>query len=110
MVRKKSSASAAPAEAASAAHRFALPESLDSAAAVALAEALRGARGEPLTLEAAGVRRLGGLCAQVLLSAAASWRADGCALSVADPSPEFVEALRLLGLGPDSLNTGAQAS
>ncbi len=104
MPRKKTPATAAGP------HRLALPASLDSAAAPALADTLLGARGADLMLDGGGVRRLGGRCAQVLLSAAKTWRADGCALALADPSPECVEALRLLGLGPDSLSSGAQAS
>jgi len=88
--------------------RIALPPALDSAAAAGLADQLRMVRGGPLSLNAGEVRRVGGLCAQVLLSAAASWRADGQPLSVAEPSDEFVEALRLMGLEPASLCAGDQ--
>jgi anti-anti-sigma regulatory factor len=42
----------------------------------------------------------------VLLSAAASWRADGNALTLNNPSDEFVEATRLMGLEPASFTAG----
>jgi chemotaxis protein CheX len=83
-----------------------LPEALDAAAAPSLADSLRGARGKPLALSAATVRKLGGQCVQVMLSAAASWRADGQSLSLIEPSREFVEALRLMGLTPEHLTAG----
>ena len=88
---------------------LALPEALDAAAAPALLESLCTLRGGPVEIDAAGVKRLGGQCAQVLLSAAASWRADGAVLRLAGPSPEFVEALRLLGLTPEILSAGEVA-
>lgn len=87
-----------------------LPAALDTSAAPGLADKLRLARGVPLTLSAKNVTRLGGLCAQVLLSAAASWRADGSRLSIADPSPEFIEALRLMGLQPAAITAGDQTA
>ncbi len=83
-----------------------LPEALDAAAAPALTDSLRSARGKPLKLGAAAVRKLGGQCAQVLLSAAASWRADGHGLALIEPSREFLEALRLMGLTPEHLTAG----
>jgi anti-anti-sigma regulatory factor len=94
---------------ASAPRRLALPDSLDTSAAAALREMLLEARGQALTIEAGAVRRLGGRCAQVLLSAASSWRVDGQPLALADPSPEFAEALRLMGLGVESLTSEATA-
>jgi chemotaxis protein CheX len=83
-----------------------LPPALDTAAAPGLADQLRMVRGGPVALKADEVRRVGGLCAQVLLSAAASWRADGNALTLNNPSDEFVEATRLMGLEPASFTAG----
>jgi chemotaxis protein CheX len=83
-----------------------LPEVLDTSAAPALADSFRTIRGAPVTVDAASVRRLGGLCTQVLVSAAKSWEADGTKLCVKNPSPEMTEALRLMGLQPDRLTAG----
>ncbi|MFN3616232.1 MAG: STAS domain-containing protein [Rubrimonas sp.] len=93
-------------KAASSVMRLDLPEVLDTAAAPSLADSLRTMRGAPLELNAADVRRFGGLCAQVLLSAAKSWSADGARLTVHNPSPELVESLRLMGLEPNHLTAG----
>jgi chemotaxis protein CheX len=92
------------------ANAYALPESLGAAAAPGLAEALRGLRGAALTLQAGGVRRMGAQAVQVLLSAAATWRADGGHLTIQEPSAEFREALRLLGLSVDSVTVGDRAA
>lgn len=86
-----------------------LPDSLGSAAARSLAETLLAARGAPVTLRAASVRRLGGQCVQVMLSAAATWRADGLALGIETPTPEFLEALRLLGLTVGAVTVSADS-
>ena len=51
----------------------------------------------PNVVAASGVRRLGGQCLQVLLSAQATWAADGHAFDVVEPSPEFTESLALMG-------------
>jgi len=74
-----------------------LSETLDLCAASALTEALRAARGHDLSLDASDVRRVGGQCLQVLLSATAAWAADGKALTVSSPSSEFIEGVTLLG-------------
>ena len=84
------------------------PEVLDTSAAAVLADSFRTIRGAPVIVDAANVRRLGGLCTQVLISAAKSWEADGAKLCVKNPSPEMTEALRLMGLQPDSLTAGDQ--
>jgi chemotaxis protein CheX len=89
--------------------RLALPATLSSAAAPDLLERLLALRGAPLALEAEGVRKLGGQCAQVLMSAALTWKTDGHGLRVVDPSAEFGEALRLLGLSLDSVTAGDRA-
>jgi chemotaxis protein CheX len=74
-----------------------LSETLDLAAADGLKSALLERRGTALALDASDVRRLGGLCLQVLLAAKATWDADGEAFDIADPSEAFLEAVRLSG-------------
>jgi len=74
-----------------------LAHSLDITAAGALVSDLRGRRGGPVTLDASNVRRVGGQCLQVLLSAQATWAADSQPFLVVDPSPEFAEGLALMG-------------
>jgi chemotaxis protein CheX len=76
---------------------FALAPVLDLKAATPLKAALIERRGHPLELDAADVQRMGGLCLQVLLAAAAAWRADGVSLRVGPRSEAFLDALRLFG-------------
>jgi chemotaxis protein CheX len=78
-------------------HSTRLGEILDLNAAGPLATQLLGLRGAALALDASRVERLGGLCLQVLLSAQASWAADGVALSVVSRSPAFDDAVTLSG-------------
>lgn len=80
-----------------------LPANLDLTAAASLAERLLAARGEPLTIDASGVEKLGGQCLQVLLSAVVTFRADMTPLEITRPSEGFEDGLRLLGLSVDSL-------
>lgn len=58
-----------------------LPAVLDLRAAEPLKAQLLAVRGQAATLDGSAVERLGGLCLQVLLSAIATWRADGQALT-----------------------------
>ncbi|MCR5873858.1 STAS domain-containing protein [Phenylobacterium sp. J426] len=70
---------------------------LDLNAAAPLAQALTERRGHPLVLDGSAVQRLGGPCLQVLLSAKATWAADGQTLTLAEPSAELTAALALMG-------------
>ena len=72
-------------------------DSLEMTAAGPLHKELLGRRGHPVTLDASPVRRIGGQCLQVLLSAQATWSADGAAFQIIDPSPEFADGLALMG-------------
>jgi chemotaxis protein CheX len=74
-----------------------LGESLDMNAASPLAQALKDSRGKALSLDASQVRRLGGQCLQVLLSAQATWAADGQPFEIVEASPEFTDGLALMG-------------
>jgi len=78
-------------------HTLTLGDALDMTAAGPLVQELLGHRGQPITLDASGVRRIGGQCLQVLLSAQSTWAADGQAFEITDPSPEFVDGLALMG-------------
>jgi chemotaxis protein CheX len=74
-----------------------LANSLEMTAAGPLHKELLGRRGRPVTVDASQVRRIGGQCLQVLLSAEATWAADGAAFQIIDPSPEFADGLALMG-------------
>jgi len=75
---------------------FRLPAVLDTAAAPSLVQELTSLRGA-LALEAADVRRVGGLCLQALLSAKATWAADGQPFEIKNLSPAMRENLALCG-------------
>ncbi|MEO0398808.1 MAG: STAS domain-containing protein [Pseudomonadota bacterium] len=74
---------------------------LDLAATEKLVEALNAAKGGSVTIDAANATLLGGQCLQVLLSAAAQWRADGHDFVVQNPSTAFQENLSMLGVSSD---------
>lgn len=71
---------------------------LDIKAAAPLLAELMAARGAAMALDASQVERVGGQCLQVLLSAAATWAAEGARLTLENPSPAFAEAVRTAGL------------
>lgn len=77
--------------------RVTLPAVLDLRAAAPLASELLALKGFDVEIDGSEVRRLGGQCLQVLLSAHASWEAEGGTLRFVNLSPEFEEALSLLG-------------
>ena len=86
------------------ARTVALGETLDMTAAGPLASGFLESRGHAITVDASQVRRIGGQCLQVLLSARATWLSDGQDFRIADPSPEFAEWVALMGaadLAPD---------
>ncbi|WP_312597550.1 STAS domain-containing protein [Brevundimonas sp.] len=85
-----------------------LPEILDLKAAAPLKAELVARRGQDLVLDASGVQRLGGLCLQVLLSAARTWAADGVNLRLGSVSQPLGEQWAAFG-APDLINEGAQA-
>lgn len=76
---------------------LALPETLDLKAAGPLKSAFMARRGEPVEVDAGQVRRLGGLCLQILLAAHKAWADDGKSFSITGPSEAFVETTRLFG-------------
>jgi chemotaxis protein CheX len=74
-----------------------LSETLDLCAAASLTRELVALRGQDLKIDASDVRRVGGQCLQVLLSATTTWAADGRVLTLSAPSGEFIEGVTLLG-------------
>ena len=80
-----------------------LPEVLDLRAAAPLASEFLARRGAELRVDASRVRKLGGQCLQVLLSAAMTWKADEIDLSIGDPSSEFLAGLAMLGIAASDL-------
>jgi chemotaxis protein CheX len=80
-----------------------LPNILDLKAAGPLTEKLIPLRGHDLLVDASQVERLGGQCLQVLVSAAATWQADGATADILNPSDGFVEGLATLGMRPEDL-------
>lgn len=91
-----------------AAKRLQLPEVLDLTAAAPLAQSLLSHRGNALSIDASRVSRVGAQCLQVLLGAAATWKADGVRLSLVKPSEEFLEGGRLLGVDLDQQLSGRE--
>ncbi len=74
-----------------------LPPVLDLTAAGPLTSDLLMRRGAPLVIDGSAVERLGAQCLQVLLSARATWAADGHSFSVEAPSDVFAATLAALG-------------
>jgi chemotaxis protein CheX len=74
-----------------------LPPVMNLRAAAPLAREMLALRGTPVALDASNVERIGGLCLQVLLSAQMTWRADGVALRLINPSSAFLESAATLG-------------
>jgi chemotaxis protein CheX len=77
--------------------RLSLPQVLDTAAAGQLLNDLIAVRGQPVVIDASAIRRIGGQCLQVLLSARSTWASDNQTLQITDPSQDFLDGLALLG-------------
>ena len=78
--------------------RLQLAKDLDGTQIGPLLDQLAKKRGNPLTINASKVERLGAQCAQVLIAAAQTWRSEMQTLQIAQPSNDFVEGLEILGL------------
>ena len=85
---------------------LALPAVLDIRAAEPLQANLMAVRGQPVTLDASQVERLGGLCLQVLLSARCTWAADGHDLTLAPDNAAFTDQWAAFGATPFSASPG----
>jgi chemotaxis protein CheX len=75
-----------------------LPADLDLTAATPLAQEFLAVRGRDVDVDGSETRRIGGQCLQVLLSAEATWAADGAAFRLSAASPELQAQLLLLGV------------
>lgn len=75
-----------------------LAPQLDIKAATPMAAELVALRGAHLVINASAVERVGAQCLQVLLSAVATWQADGLDIELAEPSTGFVAAVETAGL------------
>ncbi len=82
---------------------YPLQSRLDLSVAETLAKALRSRMGADLVLDAAAVTHLGGLCLQVLISAARTTQRSGHKFSVINASDRVVEQLAALGFSPETL-------
>ena len=89
--------------------QIALDARLDLPAATPLAEALKAEAGNDLQLDAGAVTHLGGLCLQVLMAAAETWRGTGKALTFSARSEDFDSALAVFGLTPEALISETKA-
>ena len=77
-----------------------LPEQMDLATAAPLARSLLAVRGQPIALDASKVKKIGGLCLQVLISAHITWKADNIPARIEHPSASFKDALAVFGAFP----------
>lgn len=85
-----------------------LPNVLDLRAATPLSSHLREHVGAPVALDAGQVERVGGLCLQVLIAAAAAWRDAGQQFHVVNASAAFRDDVRRMGA--TSLISGSDPS
>jgi chemotaxis protein CheX len=83
-----------------------LPDVIDLAAVSPLAAELAGLRGAALTVDAAGVERIGGLGVQLLLAAQKQWRTDGHDFVVVNPSERFSECVKQMAAKDSLLQEG----
>ncbi len=87
-----------------------LANSLDLDAAVELVELLQQRRNMSVSLDASAVSNFGASCLQVLLAARSTWRREGGALHVVNPSEAFLKGLVQFGITPEEfLNSGLRA-
>jgi chemotaxis protein CheX len=85
-----------------------LPAELDIKAAAPLANGLIARRGNSIVIDGSQVERVGAQCLQVLLSAAATWRADGVELDLVEMSSPLSDALATAGLTKEDLTARVQ--
>ena len=90
------------------AKRLKLDARLDTAAAERLRAQLKGSADDDLTLDAASVEMLGGLCLELILAARSLWTAGGKAFAVDGPSAAMIDDLARYGLTPAALEGGPE--
>ncbi len=74
-----------------------LAPALDAGAAAPLRDALLERRGVALGLDGSNVERIGGLCLQVLLSAAEAWAFDRTSFGIVNASEALLQGLERMG-------------
>lgn len=79
-----------------------LAAKLDTNATTELRDALVAAQDEDVVVDGGAVQMIGGACVELLLSAAAVWRAAGHGFCLENPSSQMLDDLGTLGLTPDS--------
>lgn len=84
-----------------------LPGVLDLRAAAPLKAELQTHAASPLDVDASHVERIGGLCAQVLIAAAATWRGADLSFRVLNASQAF--RVDLARMGASDLVFGSEA-
>ncbi|HSF64611.1 MAG TPA: STAS domain-containing protein [Paracoccaceae bacterium] len=88
---------------------YRLPDRIDRSGARRVMQAILGAQGHDLALDAADVRMIGTPGVQVLLAAARQWSMDGRCLTVDPVSDDLAAVLGRLGLSVDHLVAGGAA-
>jgi chemotaxis protein CheX len=76
---------------------------LDLNEASTLRTSLIGLRGYDVVVDASRVERVGGLCAQVIMSAAKTWDEDRMSFSFSRMSDAFQRTMQLIGVDMDHL-------
>ncbi|MBW3097396.1 STAS domain-containing protein [Pseudohoeflea coraliihabitans] len=84
-------------------HILKLPAILDLNAASRLHEQVLALQDKDVAIDASEVSRVGAQCVQVLLSAAASWRAADRQFTVKHSSEIFAKTLTVLGVTDESI-------
>ena len=80
-----------------------LAAALDIRAVRPLYNELKEMRGADIRVDASEVSLVGAQCLQVLVSAVASWKADGCEIDFVEPSAAFIDGVDRLGVPFDAL-------
>lgn len=75
-----------------------LPPVMTSRYATELLGDLQAMRGQPISLDASSVQKIGALCLQVLLSAHRTWTADGLPFCMTGTSEALASRCKLFGL------------
>lgn len=80
-----------------------LAAKLDTSAAAELRASLQAVEHDDVVLDASSVEMIGGMCLEVLLTAAAHWKTAGHKIAIQDVSPQMSEDLAWFGLSADTL-------
>lgn len=80
-----------------------LPKTLDFGAVSDVATQLLALRGDAVQLDAGAVEKLTALGVEMLMSAAAQWRADGHAFAIVNWSEAALDTLMTLGADPSEI-------